>query len=327
MISLLDVIKGTNGANKLPIAHHATLVYGPPKTGKTELVATITRSTHLDTIYWFDAENGVDTLKRMHREGKLTDEQMAKVVYIKLVDTKDSPEALNTLLKSLCTKNAVNICQVDGLIDSVEGKSKGWPFVKFHYAKLTSRCAIVIDTLGQVGTSASSLATLGKPTEYKLQLDDYGAMGKWLADLLSTIQAARYCYFFCITHEVLYEEEGKSDRIVPMCGSKNFSNTVGKYFGTLIYMSVKAKKHTAVSTTKSSSSAQAGSRLGIELDKQTDLDLGKAIDDADFFIPDPVEDTLADLNDLLTEPVVSKPTPEVKTGLSALDRLRANKSK
>ena len=329
-ITLLDVINGTNGANRLPIAHHATLVYGPPKTGKTELIATIATSTHFDTIYWFDTENGVDTLKRMHREGKLTDEQIAKIVYIKLIDTKDAPEALNTLLKSLCTRQPVNICQVDGLIDSVEGKSKKWPFIKFHYAALNSRCAIVIDSLSQVGQSAAALATQGKPTEYKLQLDDYGAMGKWLADLLSTIQAAKYCYFFCISHEVMFEEEGKSARIVPMCGTKTFSNTVGKYFGTQIYLALKAKKHTAVSTTTSTSTAQAGSRLGIVLDGQKELNLGEAMDNANFFVPDPITDDeeLTELKELKDSPVsqVTPAAPEKQSGLSALERLRANKT-
>lgn len=312
-ITLLDVIERTNQAQALPTEHHATLIYGSPKSGKTTLAATIARSTHIKRIFWFDPDNGLSTVQTMVRTGQLTKEQAAKIIPIKLPDTKESPDAINTLLKALCTKKAVNICQVDGLIDSVEGKAKGWPFIEFHYAAMSSTDMIVIDTISQVGISAMSLATLGKPTEYKLQLDDYGSSGKWLADLMSTIQAAKYCHFIAIAHDLDVAAEGQTSKLVPMCGTKNFSMGAGKYFGTLIYTSMKAKRHTAISTTSSSLNASAGSRIGIKLDGQTDLCLGTAYDAAGVFsTPSPI-----------SQPVATVGQVEEKPKLSALERLKA----
>lgn len=318
-ISLLDVINATNGADKMPVDHHATLIYGAPKTGKTQLMATALRLKALKRVFWFDTENGIATVRKMHKEGLLSDEEISKVIYIKMVDTKDQPGAIVNLLKAICTKSPVNLCIADGVVDSVEGKQKGWPFIKFHYASLTGEDAIFIDSLSQVGTSALALATLGQPTEYKLQLDDYGATGKWLADLLSTIQAAKYCHFFCVSHEVLYEEEGKTSKIVPMCGTKAFSNTVGKYFGNQIYLSLFVKAHKAISTTTSSTTAQAGSRLGLILDGKKTLDLSEVMIEAGFFLPKSDAPIVLKESSPATE--IEKPVEEIKKP-SALDLLR-----
>lgn len=319
-ITLLDVVQGANRAQSIPVNHHATLIYGPPKSGKTTLAATVARSKNIDRVFWFDCENGLDTVKSMILAGELTESEAAKIVPISIKDTKAEPEALSTMLKSVCTRNPVNICQVDGLIDSVEGKKNGWPFITFHYAGLTSRDCIVLDSLSQIGNSALALVTKGQATDYKLRLDDYGATGKWLADLLGTIQAAKYCYWVCVTQEVDISAEDRPPRIVPLCGTKNFSEGIGKNFGTMIYMNMKAKKHVAISTTESSSAAQAGSRLRIKMDGQKELCLGTALDESGVFTssnkPSPVADSETTEQEAVATEVVEKP-------MSALDRLKA----
>ena len=39
------------------------MIYGRAKTGKTKLAASIAKSKNLDNIYWFDMENGWETLQ------------------------------------------------------------------------------------------------------------------------------------------------------------------------------------------------------------------------------------------------------------------------
>lgn len=255
-------LKQVNG----PATTHAFLFYGPPKSGKTELVATVANAPELDRIFWFDLENGAGTLLRMHNEGKLSDAAMEKITYIKIPDTREDPIGCETMLKAIASKGGCKICEEHGRVNCPACVSKKAPMIDFDYSKLTRRDAIVIDSLSQVGTSAQNMATKGKPVEYKLLLDDYGAMGKWLGDICTVIQAAQYCHIFCITHVQIMEDEVGKDIYYPLCGSKNFSANVAKYFGTVVFVTKKLKKHRAESSTLSSMNTLAGSRLGLVLE-------------------------------------------------------------
>lgn len=260
-----------------PAKTHSFLFYGPPKTGKTELVATIADAPEIDRVFWFDLENGADTLLRMHRDGKLSDAAMEKITYIKIPDTREDPTAIETLLKSIASKAAVKICEEHGKVNCQACLTAKKPAIDFEYSKLTKRDALVIDSLSQAGMSAQNLATKGKPVEYKLQLDDYGAMGKWLHDVCTVIQAAQFCHIFAITHVSLMKNpEGTSDVYYPLCGSSNFSCNVAKYFGTVVFVNKKLKKHRAESSTLSSMNTLAGSRLGLELEN-SDMRLDTAL--------------------------------------------------
>lgn len=269
------------GATAKPTTH-SFLLYGPPKTGKTELVATVAEADEYDTVYWFDIENGFDTVIRMYRDGKLSLKALQKIIIIKVPDTREDPVAITTLLKTICSSSAVKICELHGRVGCATCEKEGKATIPFDYKKLTKRTAIVIDSLSQAGASALNLACKGRPSEYKPGFDEYGAMGKWLADLCTTIQAAQYCDIYAITHVQLLEDENKNDIYVPLCGTKNFSAMVAKYFGTVVFVTKKLKRHRAESSTLASMNTQSGSRLGIELEKETDLDLVKSLRSAGF---------------------------------------------
>ena len=262
---------------------HSILLYGPPKVGKTELAGTIAKIPDVENIYWFDLENGSDTLLDMLRRGKLTEEQAAKITLFKVPDIRESPVAMETLLKAICTKAAVQICDEHGRVNCpVCLKAKG-SFTPFSHTECTDKDFVVIDSLSQAAVSAMNMACRNQPVEFKPTWDEYGLQTKWLSDLLTTVQAAQYTNFLCITHDLLIEEEGKSDKCVPLCGTKAFSNTAAKYFGTVIYAEMKLKQHKAGSSTKYSTSTQTGSRLGVELEKEKDPDLSTVLINAGFF--------------------------------------------
>lgn len=310
-MNLLDVIKAANKAGSVPNRNHSFLIYGETKTGKTTQLATILRCKAVKRLFLFDVENSYETIIWMYNSGQLTDEEVAKVTLIRIPDTREEPIAIETLLKCLCSRGPKKICEAHGKVDCLVCSKAGNPFITFDMSTLTSSDAIAIDSLSQVGTSAMAAACLGKPAEYKPTFDEYGMMGKWLSDLCSTIQAAKYCQFFCTTHVVVVEEEGKPDKIYPMCGTKAFSMNLGKYFGTLIKLELKLKSHRASSTPIAVPNGPAGSRLGIALEKQNgQVDLGKALIESKFFSPNAGEDeeSTEEVAEQPTEPVAEKPS-------------------
>jgi len=262
--------------------NHSFLLYGPPKSGKTQLVATLAKSTAYDTIYWFDLENGSDTILRMYKDGDLTLAEIDKIILIKIPDTREDPTAIETLLKTVASKSAVTICEAHGRVGCLQCSKDKAPSIPFDYKSLTSRDAIVIDSMSQAGASALNMACKGRPVEFKPTFDEYGAMGKWLGDLCTVIQAAQYCDIYCITHVQILEDENKNDIYYPLCGTKNFSSNVAKYFGTVVFVTKKLKRHRAESSTLSSMNTLAGSRIGLELEATKELDLVSSLQQAGF---------------------------------------------
>lgn len=279
LLSLVNRVNETKARNNLTM-----LLYGPAKTGKTTLASTIARIKYLKRIYWFDIENGLDAIILAYQQGRLTDEDMAKIIPIRVVDTKQSPLATETLLKALCGRRAVKISLAEGKVlpDNAQG-TEGVDYVTFDYNSLTDSDAIVIDSLSQFGQSTLNAATLGKPTEYKLQLDDYGASQKWGYDLLTTIQAAAKCHIICITHVRIEDDELGAKKIMPLMGSSTTSANVAKHFNTVVYLEKQLKQLRATSDVLGSVSAQTGSRIGMELEKMKEPCLATALIEAGYF--------------------------------------------
>lgn len=276
-MKLSELAKSINSLNG-PARTHSFLLYGPPKTGKTELVATIANAPEIETVYWFDLENGADTVIRMWKDGKLTDEAMEKIIYIKIPDTREDPNAITTLLKTIASKAPTTICDAHGKAGCATCKSEGKPVIQWDKRKLNKRTVVVIDSLSQLGASALNLAMKDKPIEVKPGYDEYGLMGKWLGDILGHIQAADNVQYMCISHVTLIEEENgvgtKTEKYYPTCGTKNFSMNTAKYFGTVIYTErTRAGKFIAKSNgaVAGTSNYMIGSRLGLELEKAKEL--------------------------------------------------------
>ncbi len=100
--------------------------------------------------------------------------------------------------------------------------------------------------------------------------------GKYLGDILSTIQAAYNTNFVMISHETVVEEEVNGvtkDKILPLVGTRAFCKKVAKYFGTVIYTEIKMGKHAAGSSTTYKPNHITGSRLNIQIEKAKDMDM------------------------------------------------------
>ena len=284
-MKLSQLISASNAAGiKAPKRTHSMLVYGMPKVGKTELAATIAKLNAVDNVYWFDLENGADTILDMYRRGRLTLEQLDKITLIKVPDTRENPTGMETLLRAIATRNPVKICEEHGKVACPQCTKDGSPVIDFCHSKLTDRDVIVIDSLSQAGVSALNMAMIGKAQEAKAEWDHYGMQGRFLSDLLTVIQAAQYTNFICITHVQVLEDDAGKDVYSPMCGTKTFSAGVAKYFGSIIYAEMKMKKHKAGSSTSYNAMTQAGSRIGIVLEKEDELDLSIALPKAGLFI-------------------------------------------
>lgn len=271
----LDKIAKARDNAKHP--NHSILVYGSPKTGKTELVGTAAKISEVKRIVWFDLENGAETLLHMG----LTDTEMAKIDLIRIPDTRQIPRAIETILKCLTIIKDHVICEQHGKIECVQCKvDNKFTGTVFNLSKMTHDDLLVIDSGSQLGDSALALACIGKDVTYKPGYDEWGAMGKYLADICTVIQASEFTNTVMISHLLPIEEEVngiKRDKFFPLVGTKPFSMRVGKFFGTVILTEIKLRKHRAGSSSTYKQDYLTGSRVNAKLDDEPLPDMRKIL--------------------------------------------------
>lgn len=234
---------------------HRVLLFGPPKSGKTQLAGTLAFSFNL---IWFDLENGVDTLK------KLPPTQQDRIEVLTIPDTRGFPIAIETLLKAI--KGApVDICEAHGKVACAICKKESAPFTRVALNELGLDTVVVVDSLTQLTNSAIAHITKNQPEDYKLGYDDWGNLGKIMDTFLSYVQQAPF-NIVCISHETEVEMEDGKQKLVPTAGTRNFSRNTAKYFDEVVYCEVKNKKHIAASATTYANNILTGSRSGISLE-------------------------------------------------------------
>lgn len=238
------------------MATHRILVYGPPKSGKTELVGNLAEKYKL---LWLDLENGWVTLT------KLPEAWQENIELIQIPDTRSFPMAIETVLKVI-KGGPVDICEYHGKVGCMLCKKDGKPTAHVHLDAMQPDTILVIDSLTQLTNSAIANITKDKPDDYKLQYDDWGNLGKLMDIVLSHIQQAHY-NVVCITHETEAEMEDGKAKIVPTAGTRNFSRNTAKYFDHVVYAEVKNKKHTFGSSTTYGLNMVTGSRTDVVLEK------------------------------------------------------------
>lgn len=245
--------------------NHSILLYGPPKGGKTRLVATAAKIPEIENIYWFDGENGAETILHMG----LTDEELAKITIFKIRDTVVEPIFIETILKVFTEKSAkvFSICDMHGKIDCVACKQHGLPSTGFSIKKCTHNDLVVVDSGSALGASAMAALCMGKDSMFKPGWDEFGIQGKWLSDILSVVQQATYTNFAFITHEMCIENDEKKDVFYPLFGTKNFSMQSAKFFGTVCYIHKKLNKHAAGSSSTYLGDRVTGSRVNARIEK------------------------------------------------------------
>ncbi len=241
---------------KAPNIIQTVLVYGPPKTGKTQIVGDLALKHKL---IWFDLENGAATLTKLPLEAQ------ENIELISLPDTRSFPVAIETCLKVI-KGGPVKICELHGKVGCLTCGKNGGLFTELNLNEVDSNTIVVFDSLTQLTNSAIAHITKDKPDDYKLNYDDWGNLGKLMDVFLSHIQQAKF-NVVCISHEAEVELEDGKVKLVPVAGTRNFSRNTAKYFGAVVYAQVGMGKHKYISSTTGGNNIVAGSRTDIVTDK------------------------------------------------------------
>ena len=251
-------------------ATHRVLIFGAPKSGKTQLAAQLAEYYNL---IWVDMENGHGTLF------KLPEPWQERIELIELKDTKQYPIAIETVLKML--KGAVSICEEHGKVGCMICKREQLAaekreedegvdlssafFIDVDVTSLGQDSIVVFDSLTQLTSSAVNNICKSQPDDYKMQTDDWGHLSKLIDIFATTIQQARY-NIIAISHETEAETEGKKKTLVPVAGSRNSSRNISKAFDHVIYAERKNKKHVFGSSTGYATNILTGSRTDVLMD-------------------------------------------------------------
>lgn len=231
-------------------------VFGPPKSGKTELAARL--AEHYRILY-FGLENGHMTM------AKLPPEWQDRIEIINIRDSREYPIAAETMLKVI-KGGPTDICVAHSKVSCPLCKKKeGSLWEHVHLNALGPEWIVIIDSLTQLTNSFIAHVTKGQDDLYKLQLDDWGALKVLMDKFLSQVQVAPY-NVVCITHEEEVKFEDGRAKIVPVAGSANSSRNTAKYFDHIVYCNVVNKKHVVGSATDYSMSVLTGSRTDVKLE-------------------------------------------------------------
>ena len=242
---------------------HRVCVFGPPKSGKTEIVGKLSKHFKL---WWLDLENGSLTLR------KLPADCQPNINLLSIKDTRALPLATETVGKIL-TGNPTKICWEHGKVNCpICLKHSPDNFDTINLADFTSKDILVIDSLTQLSNSIMAVITKGKPDDYKFEWDDYRAQGTRLDLFLFLIQQSSY-NVVCITHEAEVDLEDKSKKLVPVAGTANFSRNTAKYFDHVVYCGKVGTKHIAASSTTFKPNVLTGSRLDVAIEKSAEPSL------------------------------------------------------
>ena len=239
---------------------HRVLVFGAPKSGKTQLVGTLAAKYDL---LWFDLENGIGTLL------KLPAVQQDRIEVLSLADTKEYPIAIETMLKVISGKE-VFVCDTHGKVACPLCTKAGAPTTRVCLNELPSTSVLVVDSLTQLTNSAIAHIIRGKPEDYKMDFTDWGNLKAVVEKFLSCVQQAKY-NVVCISHEEEVTMEDGRNKLVPVCGSSKSSRNTAKYFDHVLYCEVKNKKHVVGSSTGYSNNILTGSRTDAVFDEQNSL--------------------------------------------------------
>jgi len=236
---------------------HRVLVFGEPKSGKTEIVGGL--SKEFDLLY-FDLENGFATLL------KLPPAQQERIDLVSIPDTKVFPIAIETMLK-VVTGMRTEICEKHGKVNCPLCKKESLPMQVVELNALPDTTIVVVDSLTQLANSAMNHLTKAQDDTYKPEWTDYRNQGQLMDKFLSQIQQAAY-NICCITHVVETELEDGRKKLVPVAGTTAFSRNTAKYFDHVVFCEVKNRKHNFASSTLYSNTVVTGSRTGIEVEKR-----------------------------------------------------------
>lgn len=244
---------------------HRTLVFGPPKSGKTALVGKLAEHYNL---LWFDTEDGVKTL--LNPELAIPPAALEHVTLVQLPDTKDYTIAAETMHRVVDWK-PLSICEEHGKVSCSLCAKDSNPTTAIDFSKLDDSWIIVLDSMTQLSNSVMTMVmkSAGRVGyDAKAEYDDYRKQGAWLDRWLSIIQNCPF-NVVVISHEMGIEMEDGKEKLTAIAGTKNFARGLPRYFDHVVYAEMKARKHVAGSSTTYGVNVLTGSRTGAKT--ETDL--------------------------------------------------------
>lgn len=246
------------------------LVFGDGGTGKSTLVSELTK--HGFRLLWISMDNGHSILQ------KLTPAEQDLIELVVIPDTRDYPTGVDAFRESF-KYNDVHICNMHGKHNcSVCAKDTAAIFTDYNLKKMDRNWIVVFDNLSQLSDSYQSLVCKGKPVDYKLQLDDWGALLFHLKKGLGDIQQAPF-NICAIAHAVEEKNTAGENKIMPMVGSSQFAPKVTGYFDHAVYCKVMNREHRYGSSTKFAINVLTKSRTDVEIEAMKEASL------APFFLP------------------------------------------
>ncbi len=248
--------------NSKPAEQHV-LLFGPPKSGKTQLIAQLAEVGF--NLVWFDLENGSSTLLKLSPEAK------ARITLVKIRDVIESPRAHATIDK-ISQGGTFKICDAHGTVNCAHCTKAGTfednhTLLEIPTSPLDAdpNTIYVLDSASQLTISVNAVVTFGREETYKEQFDDWSAQGKYLNRILSRIQNSPNMWAVT-AHELLAEREDSAKRIVPSIGTTNYAVNCAKFFDHVVYLDKVNMKHRAYSSTGYSNSVITGSRSDIAVE-------------------------------------------------------------
>jgi len=260
---------------------HSILIYGDSGCGKTRLAATAALIPAIERIVYLDLENGHDTILSMG----LPDSALAKIQLFRICDTRKDPHAMSTMLKMFSAKEDVVLCEEHGRINCLACSKANAPTQVFNLNKMNHNELVIIDTGSQLADCGVNALLKGQPEDAILQIQEWGTINNWLKNILQVVQLGKNTNFVVLTH-TLYDEEYSGTgpnktlirtKIYPLMGTRNFSTRVGKYFGTIVNLEVRNKKHVGGSSTTYALNTQTKSRLGIKVESAAEITMAEIL--------------------------------------------------
>jgi hypothetical protein len=237
------------------------LVYGPPKSGKTELVGALAKDYRL---WWFDLDGGAKTLMG---QKSAAFPHLSNINYFRIPDTQTFPIAVATMLKVIKGGKAV-VCHKHGTVSCP--LCKEGPATEIDVSSFDNKKDIlVLDSYTQLMDSVINWIhkdALSKDdwNSIKSNYDDWAKQGAISDRFGSTFQNAPY-NVIVVSHEVLVELEDGSKKIAPIGGTRNKSSDFAKYFDDVVYCEVVGGVFKALAHQADKSRIVLGSRTGKKL--------------------------------------------------------------
>ena len=247
------------------------LVFGAPKTGKSLMVGQLAELGY--TLYWLDGENGADVLLQLSEEAK------SRIILFSIADLKHDPQFIKVANEFSQGKN-FTVCEAHGKLNCVDCKVKKGEIETFDWKEILAdpKAVIVFDSVTQLVTSAQNHISRGETfdslggvdKDSKREWGHYMAQNLILSGYFTMVQNCR-AKVVCISHETELDAEKNVGMklTIPTGGTSTQSKAVSKYFGHVVHCRLKSNNHGAISGTTSDSTTVAGSRLNINVAKET----------------------------------------------------------